>query len=41
MRIFNIFKMGVKRVKFENMEQKKIAELTSLHKIQDRVISQN
>ena len=40
MRIFNLFKMGSKRLKFDEDQQRKNQELVELHKIQDAVISQ-
>ena len=40
MRIFNLFKMGSKRLKFDEDQQSKNQELVELHKIQDAVISQ-
>lgn len=40
MRIFNLFKMGSKRLKFDEDQQRKNLELVELHKIQDAVISQ-
>ena len=40
MRIFNLFKMGSKRLKFDEDQQRKNQELAELHKIQDAVISQ-
>lgn len=40
MRAFNLFKMGANKIKYEMKEEKKISQLTSLHKIQDKVIAQ-
>lgn len=40
MRVFNVFKLGAKKIKHETAEEKKTNEITSLHKIQDRVIAQ-
>ncbi len=40
MRVFNVFKLATKTIKHESVEEKKANEITSLHKIQDRVISQ-
>ncbi len=41
MRLFNIFKLGCKKIHFEQIEQKKTSELKQLHKIQDTVIVQS
>jgi len=40
MRIFNLFKLGAKKIKYEAIDNKKATELISLHKIQDNVIAQ-
>jgi hypothetical protein len=40
MRVFNIFKLGSKIMKYEGMDQKKNTELVALHQIQDRVVVQ-
>ena len=40
MRLFNIFKMGSKRIKFEDKQNIKDDELTELHQIQDKVVAQ-
>lgn len=41
MRLFNLFKLGAKKLKHEAVDDKKSEELVSLHKIQDRLIVQS
>lgn len=41
MRIFNLFKMGSKRLKFDEEQFRKNEQLAELHKIQDTVIAQS
>ena len=40
MRLFNVFKMGCKRLKFEAQQSYKVEELNKLHPIQDAHITQ-
>jgi len=41
MRLFNLFKLGSKKLKYEEQQFRKNQEMTELQKIQDSVVAQS